>query len=80
MVSEAYPTKGTARNAAIEQAKESGFKKFILLLDMDKRQYHYSDQEKDKESNLIPFARYEQKKGKWQDKTMLGKGGKVARQ
>lgn len=73
MLSKPYPSKGTARNAAKEQAKESGFKKFILLLDLDKRQYHFSDQEKDRESKLIVFARYELVKGKWRDKSPLGK-------
>ena len=71
MISTPYPTKGTACAAAKVHAKATGIKKFMLLLDLDKRQYHFSDREKSKESKLIPFARYELIKGKWRDKTML---------
>ena len=73
MISNPYPTKGTAKSAAKVYAQENGIKKFLLMLDLDKRQYHFSDQEKDRESKLITFARYELVKGKWRDKTPLGK-------
>jgi hypothetical protein len=83
LLSKPYPSKGTARSAAIEQAEKSGFRKFVLLIDLVNRVYHFADQE-DEDSKLIPFARYEHVKGKWHDKTMLGKavskGGKVVRQ
>ncbi|MCM0760483.1 hypothetical protein M7775_18170 [Sporomusa sphaeroides DSM 2875] len=73
MISKDYPSKGIARNAAKEYATQNGIAKFLLLLDMDERQYHFSDQEKPIESKLIVFARYELIKGKWRDKTPLGR-------
>ena len=73
MISKEYPSKGTARNAAKEYATKNGITKFLLMLDLDKRVYHFSDQEKPKESKLIVFARYELIKGKWRDKTPIGK-------
>ncbi|TWH49617.1 hypothetical protein [Sporomusa sp. KB1] len=79
MISKPYPTKGTAKSAAKVCAQENGIKKFLLMLDLDKRQYHFSDQEL-KDSKLIVFARYALIKDKWRDKTPLGKvicGGNV---
>lgn len=73
MLSKPYPSKGTACGAAKEYAQQNGIKIFLLLLDLDKRQYHFSDREKPKESNLIPFANYELVRGKWRDRTMISK-------
>ena len=73
MLSNPYPTKGTAKNAAKVYAQENGIKKFLLMLDLDQRQYHFSDQEKDPSSKLIVFARYALIKDKWRDKSPLGK-------
>ncbi|WP_094607761.1 hypothetical protein SPSIL_008740 [Sporomusa silvacetica DSM 10669] len=73
MISNPYPTKGTAKSAAKVYAQENGIKKFLLMLDLDKRQYHFTDQEKDRESKMIVFARYALIKDKWRDKSPLGK-------
>jgi len=74
MISIPYPSKGTARSAAKEHAEENGLKNFILMVDLEKRKYHFSDEEKAPDPKLIVFARYKLSKGKWQDRPVLAKG------
>ena len=74
MVSNPYPSKGTARSAAKEHAEKNGLNKFILMVDLNKRQYHFSVEDKAPDPKLIVFARYKLSKGKWQDRPVLAKG------
>lgn len=78
MLSKPYPSKGTAKSAAKLYAQQHKLTQFLLMLDLDQRKYHFSDQEKDLESKLIVFARYKFVKGRWQDKTPLAKVTKGA--
>lgn len=84
MISAAYPTKGTACDAAKKYAEQNKITSFLLLLDFDQRKYHFSDQELPTDSKLIVFGRRKLIKGKWQDKMPTGRvkgsaGGKAAR-
>ena len=74
MVSCPYPTKGTARSAGKVYAENNGLKDFILMVDLEARQYHFSDEDKAPDPKLIVFARYKLSKGKWQDRPVLAKG------
>lgn len=73
MISKAYPSKGTARAAAKEHATVNKLKAFILTIDAENRKFHFADEEPAPESEHIVFARYQLTKGKWRDKTPLGK-------
>lgn len=72
MLSKPYPSKGTAKGAAKVHAQENGITKIALALDLEKRQYYFTDEDK-APKELITFARLELVKGKWRDKTPLGK-------
>lgn len=73
MLSNPYPTKGTAKNSAKNYAEENGMTKFILMVDLENRKYHFSDEEIKPESKMIVFGRFNFKKGKWLEKTLLRK-------
>jgi hypothetical protein len=66
MISAPYPSKGTAKADAKLYAQANGIKKISLLIDAGNRQFHFSDGEQP--SNMLVFAKIEQRGGKWQDK------------
>ena len=66
MISQPYPTKGTAAGEGKLYAIKNRLKKFFLMLDLEKRQFHFTDQEPERKSQLILFVTYKQVKGKWQ--------------
>lgn len=68
MLSNPYPTKGTARSSAKIYAEENGLKEFILVVDLVDKQYHFSNEEIKPESKMIVFGRYKFNKGKWLEK------------
>ena len=68
MLSDPYPSKGTARSDAKIHAEQNGLNKFSLMVDLENRQYHFSDEEIKPESKMIVFGRYELSKGKWLEK------------
>jgi len=70
LLSTPYSSKGTARSGAKELAEKNGWTKFMLLVDLKERQYHFSDESKNPEPKMIVFAKYEFKKGKWQEKPL----------
>ena len=70
MLSNPYPTKGTARSDAKIHAESNNLKEFILMVDLESRQYHFSDEEIQPESKMIVFGRYKFCKGKWLEKPL----------
>lgn len=70
MLSNPYPTKGTAKSGAKDHAEENKLTKFMLMVDLEKRQYHFSDDKINPEPKMIVFAKYEFKKGKWLEKPL----------
>ena len=70
MLSNPYPTKGTARSDAKIHAENNNLKEFILMVDLENRQYHFSDEEIQPESKMIVFGRYKLSKGKWLEKPL----------
>lgn len=73
MLSEPFPSKGTARAAATEYAAANKLKAFMLTIAAESRKFHFTDQEPAPSSNQLVFARYRLIKGKWRDKMPLGK-------
>lgn len=71
MLSNPYPTKGTAKSSAKIYAEDNGLKKFILIVDLENRQYHFSDEEIKPGCKMIVFGRYKFNKGKWLEKPLL---------
>lgn len=71
MLSEPFPSKGTARAAATEYAAANKLKAFMLTIAAESRKFHFTDQEPDRSSKQIVFARYKLVKGKWRDKHLF---------
>lgn len=70
MLSDPYPTKGTAKSNAKIHAEQNGLPRFMLMVDLEKRQYHFSDEKINPDPKMIVFAKYELKKGKWLEKPL----------
>ncbi|AIF52024.1 hypothetical protein [Pelosinus sp. UFO1] len=73
MISNPYPSKGTAKSGAKVYAANKGLTKFILIVDPEKKWYLFSDEDKAPEAKMIVFGRFQLVKGKWRDKTPLAK-------
>lgn len=73
MLSNPYSSKGTAKSGAKVYAEHKGLTKFILVVDIEKKQYFFSDEDKAPDNKQIVFGRFQIIKGKWRDKTPLGK-------
>lgn len=73
MLSNPYPSKGTAKSGAKVYAAHKGLTKFFLILDIEKKRYYFSDEESAPKAKMIVFGRFQLVKGKWRDKTPLGK-------
>jgi len=70
MLSDPYPSKGTARSDAKIYAAQNGLTNFILLVDVENRKYHFSNEKIKPESKMIVFGRYKFSKGKWLEKPL----------
>ena len=68
MLSNPYPTQGTARSSGKIHAEANGVKEFILMVDLENKQYHFSAEEVEPESKMIVFGRYKFNKGIWLEK------------
>lgn len=79
MLSVTFPSKGIAKSAAKVFAAENGITRIALAVDLETRQYHYTDKPEDLNKNQIIFARMELVKGKWKDKPLLSKGKEARR-
>ena len=71
MLSDPYLTKGTARSAAKLHAEQNGLTTFTLMVDLENRQYHFSDEEIKPGCKMIVFGRYKLSRGKWLEKPLL---------
>lgn len=71
MLSNPYPSKGTAKSSAKDHAEQNGINTFILMVDLENRQYHFSDEEIKPGCKMIVFAKYKRSKGKWVEKPLL---------
>ena len=76
MLSTPYPTKGTAKGDAKIHAEQNGLKEFVLVVDLENRQYHFSTEEVKPSSKMVLFGRYKFSKGKWLEKPLLRKESK----
>jgi hypothetical protein len=73
MLSNPYQSKTTAKKAAKSHAQDHGLTKFSLIVDIEKKQYFFSDEDKAPELKMIVFGKFQIIKGKWRDRTPLRK-------
>lgn len=73
MLSQSYPSKGIAKAAAKIYAQKNGLAHFVLIVDVETRQYYFSDEEQAPGPRMLIFAKMERKKNKWQDKPPFAK-------
>ena len=73
MLSNPYQSRNTARKAAKSYAQAHDLTKFSLMVDIEKKHFYFSDEDKAPDSKWIVFGRFQLIKGKWRDKTPLGK-------
>jgi hypothetical protein len=78
MLSVPYQSKTIAKKAATKYAQTHGLTKFNLLIDAEKKLFHFADIDQAPEPKKFIFAIFKLVKGKWRDKTPLAqvtKGG-----
>ncbi len=80
MLSEPYPSKGTARAAAKEYAAANNLKAYMLTVAASSRKFHFTDEEPGPESQQYVFEKYKLVKGKWRDVMKTGEIKRSAKQ
>lgn len=73
MLSNPYQSRTTAKKAAKDYAQVHGLTKFSLLVDVEKKHFFFSDEDKKADPKWVVFSKFQLIKGKWRDKTPLGK-------
>jgi len=73
MLSNPYLSKGTAKSDAKIHAEQNGLTKFMLMVDLENRRYHFCDEDTNPEPKMIVFSKFKFSKGKWLEKAPLRK-------